>query len=143
MSAQDTVTPGREREREREREHVTCGKGGRTDDGAVEVLDGVADGLVGAGIADLLEEFEVAVGVASLTLSGAAEDGGNVWQPFHPHVRAMMVNVAREREGGRGERGEGRKVGAYSPGLRASSHGRRCDGWFGCGEPDKGGVVPL
>lgn len=54
LSAQDTVTPGRERERARDMRVVCCGKGGRTDDGAVEVLDGVADGLVGAGIADLL-----------------------------------------------------------------------------------------
>jgi hypothetical protein len=44
----------RERERARDMRVVCCGKGGRTDDGAVEVLDGVADGLVGAGIADLL-----------------------------------------------------------------------------------------
>jgi hypothetical protein len=113
-----------------------CRKGGRTDDGAVEVLDGVADGLVGAGIADLLEELEVAVSVASLTLSGAAEDGGDVWQPFHSHVSAKMVD-------GAGERGEDRRVGAYSPGLWASSHRRRCHGWFGFGESDKDGALPL
>lgn len=73
---------------------MQCGKRGRrTDDGAVEVLDGVADGLVGAGVADLLEELEVAVGVAGLSLGGAAEDGGDVWQKFPVRVEAWMVDV--------------------------------------------------
>mmetsp|Transcript_7410 Transcript_7410/g.17924 ORF Transcript_7410/g.17924 Transcript_7410/m.17924 type:complete len:202 (-) Transcript_7410:24-629(-) len=51
---------------------------GLADKGAVEVLDSVTDGLVGARIADLLEEFEVPVRVPCLSLCGGAEHSSDI-----------------------------------------------------------------
>mmetsp|Transcript_25552 Transcript_25552/g.61580 ORF Transcript_25552/g.61580 Transcript_25552/m.61580 type:complete len:207 (+) Transcript_25552:297-917(+) len=46
---------------------------GLADDGAVEVLNSVTDGLVGARVSDLLEELEMTVGMPRLTLCGGTE----------------------------------------------------------------------
>src|SRR5439155_11224712 len=56
---------------------------GLTGHGGLQVLLGVADGLPGRRIADLLQVFEVAVGVARLALGGVAEEARDVRPAFH------------------------------------------------------------
>src|SRR5262249_55723013 len=60
-------------------------------DGGLEIVGGRADRLAGCRVTDLLEELEMAVRVAGLTLGSGAEYGGDV-------VVALDVGLLREIE---------------------------------------------
>src|SRR5579859_2941995 len=64
---------------------------GLAGDRGLEIVAGDADRLAGRGIARLLEELEMAVGVAGLALGGRAEHGSDV-------VIALDVGLLREIE---------------------------------------------
>ena len=49
---------------------------------ALRLCDGRADRLAGRGIADFLEIFEMAVGMAGLAFGGRAEHGGDIVVAF-------------------------------------------------------------
>ena len=71
-------------------------------DGRLEVLPGVAEGHVGGGVPDLLQEVHVAEGVAGLRLGGVAEEPADLGVPLDVGG-AGEVQVAAVRLALRGE----------------------------------------